>query len=60
VLDFCAMGDIAVGFAVAFIVGGFVVRWVLGYISPAWLCVLFGWWRIIVGAVALAALSLGF
>jgi undecaprenyl-diphosphatase len=36
-----------------------VVRWVLSYISRHGYA-LFGWWRIIVGSVALVALSLGF
>jgi undecaprenyl-diphosphatase len=59
VLDFAAVWDIAVGFAVAFVTAVLVVRWVLGYISRHGYA-LFGWWRIIVGSVALVALSLGF
>ncbi len=59
VLDFGAVWEIAVGFAVAFITAVFVVRWVLSYISRHGYA-LFGWWRIIVGSVALVALSLGF
>ncbi len=58
VLDTGALSEIAVGFAVAFVTGVLVVRWVLGYISKHGYA-LFGWWRIIVGTVALAALLLG-
>ena len=59
VLDFSAMSDIAVGFAVAFVSGVFVVRWVLGYVGKHGYAI-FGWWRIIVGLVAGAALMAGF
>lgn len=58
VLDFSAMGDIAVGFAVAFLAGLVVVRWVLSYVGKHGYAV-FGWWRIIVGSLALTALLLG-
>lgn len=58
-LDFGAMWEIAVGFAVAFVTAAVVVRWVLTYISRNGYA-LFGWWRIIVGSAALAALLLGF
>lgn len=58
VLDFSALSEIAVGFALAFISGVIVVRWVLDYVSRHGFA-LFGWWRIIVGGVALAALLLG-
>ncbi len=58
-LDFGAVWDIAVGFAVAFVTAVIVVRWVLNYISRHGYA-LFGWWRIIVGSLALVALSLGF
>lgn len=57
VLDFGAVADIAVGFAVAFLTAVVVVRWVLGYVGRHGYAV-FGWWRIIVGSVALAALLL--
>lgn len=57
-LDFGAVWDIAVGFAVAFITAVAVVRWVLSYISRNGYA-LFGWWRIIVGSAALLGLSLG-
>lgn len=56
ILDFSALSQIAVGFGLAFVTGVVVVRWLLGYISRHGY-VLFGWWRIIVGAAALAALS---
>ena len=59
VLDSSAMTEIVVGFAVAFIVAVLVVRWVLDYVSAHGFA-LFGWWRIIVGGVALALLSLGY
>jgi undecaprenyl-diphosphatase len=59
VLDFGAVWDIAVGFAVAFVTALLVVRWVLNYISRNGYA-LFGWWRIIVGSAAILALSLGF
>ena len=59
VLDFGAVWEIAVGFAVAFVTAVLVVRWVLNFISRNGYA-LFGWWRIIVGALALGALSLGF
>lgn len=59
VLDFSAWSDIAVGFAVAFVSAILVVRWVLGYVSRQGYA-LFGWWRIIVGTVALGALLAGF
>lgn len=58
VLDFSAMTDIAIGFAVAFLAGVFVVRWVLGYVGKHGYAI-FGWWRIIVGTAALIGLSLG-
>ncbi len=59
VLDWSAMGEIAIGFAAAFVVVILVVRWLLGYVSRRGYA-LFGWWRIIVGALALAALTAGF
>jgi undecaprenyl-diphosphatase len=58
-LDFSAVSQIAVGFTVAFITGVVVVKWLLSYISRHGYG-LFGWWRIIVGSLALLALSLGF
>lgn len=59
VLDFSALSEIAVGFVLAFITGLIVVRWVLDYVSRNGFA-LFGWWRIIVGTVALGLLLLGF
>jgi undecaprenyl-diphosphatase len=59
ILDFGAVWDIAVGFAVAFVSALIVVRWVLNYISRNGYA-LFGWWRIIVGSAAMAALLLGY
>ncbi len=58
-LDFGAIWEIAIGFAVAFVTAHLVVRWVLNYIGRNGYA-LFGWWRIIVGTAALVALSLGF
>lgn len=59
VLDFSALSEIAVGFVLAFVSGLIVVRWVLDYVSRNGFA-LFGWWRIIVGSVALGFLLLGF
>ena len=59
VLDFAAVWDIAIGFAAAFLTAVLVVRWVLNYVGRHGYAV-FGWWRIIVGFVALAALLLGY
>lgn len=59
VLDFGAVWEIAVGFAVAFITAVLVVRWVLNFISRNGYA-LFGWWRIIVGSAALLAIWMGF
>lgn len=59
VLDTGAMAEIGVGFAVAFVAAVFVVKSLLDYISRHGYG-LFGWWRIIVGSIALVALSLGF
>lgn len=59
VLDASALGDIVVGFIIAFIAAVVVVRWLLGYVSRRGYA-LFGWWRIIVGLVAILALSWGY
>ncbi len=59
VLDTTAMTEIVIGFVAAFITAVLVVRWVLGYVSSHGFA-LFGWWRIIVGSVALGLLSLGY
>ncbi|WP_413869430.1 undecaprenyl-diphosphate phosphatase [Albidovulum sp.] len=58
VLDLSALGQIAIGFAAAFVAAIVVVNWLLGYVSRHGYA-LFGWWRIAVGAAVLAALSLG-
>ncbi|MDQ1846944.1 undecaprenyl-diphosphate phosphatase [Gemmobacter fulvus] len=59
VLDAGALTEIAVGFVVAFVAAVFVVRVLLDYVSRHGYR-LFGWWRIIVGVIALVALLLGF
>lgn len=59
VLDLSALSDIAVGFVLAFVTAVLVVRWVLGFVTRNGFAV-FGWWRIIVGTLALAALLGGF
>ncbi len=59
VLDTSAMGEIAIGFVMAFIAAVFVVRWLLGYVSRHGYAV-FGWWRIVVGVLTLAFLFSGF
>ncbi len=58
VLDFSAWSDIIVGFVVAFVTALVVVRWVLGYVGRQGYA-LFGWWRIIVGSLALVGLLIG-
>jgi undecaprenyl-diphosphatase len=58
-LDGAALTEIAVGFVCAFVTALFVVKWLLGYVSKHGFA-LFGWWRIIVGGVALVALLAGF
>jgi undecaprenyl-diphosphatase len=49
---------VAVGFAASFVCGWIVVKTFLDYVSRHSFAV-FAWWRIIVGALGLAALSLG-
>ena len=49
---------IALGFVAAFISAVLVVRWLLDFVSRHGFA-LFGWWRIIVGGIALAALLTG-
>lgn len=49
------VANIAVGFIVAFIAGVFVVKYLLDYVAKNGFAV-FGWWRIIVGGLALGAL----
>lgn len=58
-LDFSAWTDISVGFVVAFVSAVLVVRWLLNFVSRNGYAV-FGWWRIIIGTIALAALWMGF
>lgn len=59
ILDFNDLGHIGIGFVMAFIAGVLVVRWVLAYVGQNGFAI-FGWWRIIVGSLALAALWAGF
>ncbi|MGQ0567676.1 MAG: undecaprenyl-diphosphate phosphatase [Gemmobacter sp.] len=59
VLDLSAWTEIAVGFAAAFVTAVLVVRWVLDFVSRRGFA-LFGWWRIIVGSLALGLLAMGF
>jgi undecaprenyl-diphosphatase len=49
---------IAVGFAVSFICGWFVVKTLLGYVARHGFA-LFAWWRIVVGGLGLLALAAG-
>lgn len=58
-LDFSALAEIGLGFAVAFVSGLIVVKWLLGYVSTHGFA-LFGWWRIVVGSLALVALWAGY
>jgi undecaprenyl-diphosphatase len=55
VLDLTAIHEIAIGFAMAFVAGVVVVKWLLGYVSRHGYA-LFGWWRIIIGLLTLAGL----
>lgn len=59
ILDFSALGEIAIGLIAAFIAAIFTVRWVLGYVTQHGYAI-FGWWRIVVGAGSLALLLFGF
>ena len=58
VLDVSAMGEIAVGFVMAFISAVLVVKWLLDYVSRHGYA-LFGWWRIVVGSLSLIFLISG-
>lgn len=58
ILDAAAAGNIVVGFVCAFLAALVVAKVLLNYVSAHGYAV-FAWWRIIVGAVALLALSLG-
>jgi undecaprenyl-diphosphatase len=59
VLDASALNEIAIGFVCAFIAAVLVVRGLLGYVSKHGYRV-FGWWRIVVGVVAMAVLLSGY
>ena len=59
VLDASALTEIVVGFVAAFVSAVLVVRWTLDFVSRRGFAV-FGWWRIIVGTLALAGLAMGF
>jgi undecaprenyl-diphosphatase len=52
------MGLIAVGFAVSFLVGLVVVRWMLDVVQRHGFAP-FSWWRIVVGALGLVLMSTG-
>ncbi len=58
-LDTGALTEIVVGFVAAFVTAVLVVRWVLDFVSRNGFAV-FGWWRIIVGSLALAGLAMGY
>jgi undecaprenyl-diphosphatase len=49
---------VAVGFATSFVFGWIVVKTFLGYVSRHGF-MLFAWWRLIVGALGIAGLMLG-
>lgn len=57
-IDAGQAGMIAIGFVAAFFSGLCVVKWLLGYVSKHGYAV-FGWWRIVVGCIAMTALTLG-
>ena len=59
ILDTSAMSEIAIGFVAALVTAVIVVKVLLAYVSRHGFA-LFGWWRIIVGSLALAALYAGF
>lgn len=58
ILDAATAGNIVVGFVCAFVAALIVAKVLLNYVSVHGYAV-FAWWRIIVGAVALVALSIG-
>jgi undecaprenyl-diphosphatase len=58
-LDFSSLAALGLGFLVAMISGGIVVKWMLGYVSSKGYAI-FGWWRIILGGLAFALLSMGY
>ena len=55
-LDLDYAGLIAVGFVVSFLSGMIVIRTMLGFVAKRGYAV-FGWWRIVVGAIGLALLT---
>jgi undecaprenyl-diphosphatase len=57
-MDVANATPIVIGFATAFLAGMFVVRSLLDFISRHGYAP-FGWWRIVVGSLGLAALALG-
>jgi undecaprenyl-diphosphatase len=57
-LDAASWGLIAIGFVAAFLSALVVVRGFIAFVSRRGLAP-FGWWRIVVGAVALVAVALG-
>lgn len=59
VLDFNAWSEIAIGFGVAFLAAMLVVKGLLSFVSRHGYAA-FGWWRIIIGGLSLAALSMGY
>jgi undecaprenyl-diphosphatase len=56
-LDAATIKGIAIGFAVAFVVGVFVVRYLLDFVSRCGFAP-FAWWRIIIGGMGLGALAI--
>ncbi|MCR8724590.1 undecaprenyl-diphosphate phosphatase [Frigidibacter sp. ROC022] len=59
VLDFSDIWLIVIGFAMAFVAAILVVRRLLEFVSRNGYAV-FGWWRIVIGLAAMAALAVGF
>ena len=57
VLDAGAINEIIIGFIAAFVAAVLVVRWLLDFVSRHGYA-LFGWWRIVVGGLAMAGLLL--
>ncbi|WP_128253155.1 undecaprenyl-diphosphate phosphatase [Falsirhodobacter deserti] len=58
VLDAEQFGLIGLGFVAAFVSGLCVVRWLLGFVARRGYAA-FGWWRIIVGTIAMIWLTFG-
>lgn len=57
-LDGAALNDIAIGFAAAFVTAILVVKWMLAWLNRHGFA-LFGWWRIILGAIVWVGILLG-